>query len=322
MSPPSPLLEVTDLVVTYPDRAGGPPLRAVDGISLRLERGQTLGLVGESGCGKSTTGRAILRLTPAAGGRCCFDGREVFSLDATELLAFRRRAQIVFQDPFNSLNPRLTVHQMLAEPLWIHRRAGRREMPQRVAELLRRVGLEPAMAGRYPAQFSGGQRQRLGIARALAVEPELLICDEPVSALDVTVQAQIVNLLQDLSRDLGLALIFIAHDLAVVRHLADRVAVMYLGRIVEEGPADAIYERPRHPYTQALLAAVPVPDPTARGRRASPAGEAADVEAPPEGCRYAPRCPLAAAVCVRRPPLVGGVACHRASGPVEFDCSG
>ncbi|MBI5833143.1 MAG: ATP-binding cassette domain-containing protein [Armatimonadetes bacterium] len=305
------LLRVTDLVVEYPGRAGGPPLRAVDGISFAIPRGRTLGLVGESGCGKSTTGRAILRLTPTARGAVTLDGRDVLALHGGGLFELRRRAQIVFQDPFSSLNPRLTVLSTLAEPLLLHRRAARREVRDRVAVLLEQVGLTPDMMHRYPSQFSGGQRQRIGIARALAVEPELLICDEPVSALDVTVQAQIVNLLRDLQEQLELTLLFIAHDLSVVRHISDEVAVMYLGRIVEHGPGDRVYETPRHPYTQALLSAVPKPDPEAPRDRILLTGDVPSPSDVPSGCRFHPRCPQVFGPCAEvDPPVVDGVACH------------
>ncbi|MBI2302878.1 MAG: ABC transporter ATP-binding protein [Armatimonadetes bacterium] len=266
MSEAAPLLEVRDLTVCFDGPDG--PVRAVDGISFDVRVGRTLGLVGQSGCGKTTTGRAVLRLVRATGGTCLLHEQDVFALRGGELLAFRRRAQMVFQDPFSSLNPRLTVRQILAEPLCIHHRATRREMPERVAELLRDVGLEPGMARRYPHEFSGGQRQRIGIARALAVEPELLVLDEPVSSLDVTVRAQIVALLEALQARHGLSYLFIAHDLGVVRRLSDTVAVMHQGRIVEIGPAAEVYEQPQHPYTRELLAAVPVADPTRRRGRA------------------------------------------------------
>ena len=309
MNDAPPLLEVEDLAVEYPGRTGGPPVRAVDGVSLCVARGETLGLVGESGCGKSTTGRAILRLQSHRAGACRFAGEDVFALRGRDLLAFRRRAQIVFQDPLNSLNPRLTVLQTLAEPMLIHRRAKGRAVTAKVGELLERVGLEPDMMRRYPAQFSGGQRQRIGIARALAVEPELLVCDEPVSALDVTVQAQITALLAQLQADLGLALLFIAHDLGVVRRLSGRVAVMYLGRIVETGTRDEVYDDPRHPYTQALLSAAPIPDPTVRRQRIPLLGDVPSAAAIPAGCRFWPRCPRAAERCRAAEPPAGRAAC-------------
>ncbi|MCC7495522.1 MAG: ATP-binding cassette domain-containing protein [Fimbriimonadaceae bacterium] len=302
------LLTVEDLRVTYRGRDDGAPLRAVDGVSFELRAGQTLGLVGESGCGKSTTGRAILRLVRAAGGACRFAGDDVLRFDARRLRAFRSEAQIVFQDPFSSLNPRFTVLQTLAEPLLLHRRCGRSGVRVRVAQLLERVGLDPVWLHRYPHEFSGGQRQRLGIARALAVEPRLIVCDEPLSALDVTVQARIVNLFQDLQRDLGVAYLFISHDLSVVRHLSHEVAVMYLGRLVEQGPAAAVYQDPQHPYTRALLAAVPVPDPAVRRERLPLGGDVPSAAAMPPGCRFHPRCPLATARCARDEPTPRPVA--------------
>ena len=256
-----PLLEVESLRVTFPGRAGGPPVRAVDGVDLTIPQGQTLGLVGESGCGKSTTGRAILRLVHAEGS-CRFDGQDVFGFGPSRLRQFRQEAQLVFQDPFSSLNPRFTVRQTLSEPLLIHRRCNRAALGDRVAELLQRVGLRPDLMYRFPHQFSGGQRQRIGIARALAVEPRLVVCDEPVSALDVTVQAQVVDLLADLQQELQLSYLFIAHDLSVVRHISHRVAVMYLGRIVELGPLGC--PGARSPGSQA-------PHPV--GRRRSVAGQ-------------------------------------------------
>lgn len=316
MSELTPLLEADGLRVEFPSRDGGAPVRAVDGVDLRLDPCETLGLVGESGCGKSTTGRAILRLVPAEG-TCRFAGADVFTFGPAQLRRFRREAQLVFQDPFSSLNPRFTVRQTLAEPLAIHRRCKPAEWRDRIAELLTRVGLQPDMMNRFPHQFSGGQRQRIGIARALAVEPQLIVCDEPVSALDVTVQAQVVDLLSDLQRDLGLSYLFIAHDLSVVRHISQRVAVMYLGRIVETGPRDAVYDSPRHPYTAALLSAVPVPEPGAARRRILLTGDVPSPTAVPSGCRFHPRCPLAEERCRTESPelrSVAGrqVACHLA----------
>ena len=295
-----PLLQVRDLAMHFPMRRGAlgrreGTLRAVDGVSFELGRGETLGLVGESGCGKSTTGRAILRLVEPTAGSVVFDGKDVLAMDARTLRAFRGRAQIVFQDPFSSLNPRLTVGAMLEEALKVHGlhcdAAGRRK---RTGELLELVGLRPEHASRYPHEFSGGQRQRIGIARALSVEPEFIVCDEPVSALDVSVQAQVINLLDDLKQELGLTYLFIAHDLSVVEHVSDRVAVMYLGRIVEIAPAADLYASPRHPYTRALLSAIPRVDPADRspGDTVVLEGDVPSPVDPPSGCPFHPRCPL------------------------------
>ena len=291
-----PLLRVRGLETRFAVRRGllgrtVAELKAVDGVDMDIERGRTLGLVGESGCGKSTTGRSILRLVEPNEGEIVFDGEDVRALDRAGLQRFRRRAQIVFQDPYGSLNPRVSVGAMLEEALWVHGLGGpnRRD---RVVELLERVGLRPEHVDRYPHEFSGGQRQRLGIARALSVEPEFLVLDEPVSALDVSVQAQVVNLLKDLQRDLGLTYLFIAHDLALVEHVSDRVAVMYLGRIVESAPARELYTGPRHPYIRALLSAVPRPDPVGREQRSRIvlSGDVPSPVSPPTGCPFHPRC--------------------------------
>lgn len=284
----APLLDIQNLVKHY---AGRPPVRAVDGVSLTIAAGQTLGLVGESGSGKSTVGRTILRLQEPTAGRVLFDSEDVFALGTAPLRALRRRMQIVFQDPYSSLNPRMTVGRTLREPLEIHRLAPPAQMEARVTALLDEVGLDPTFARRYPHELSGGQRQRVGIARALSVEPRFIVCDEPVSALDVSVQAQVLNLLADLQRKRTLTYLFIAHDLAVVRHIADEVAVMYLGRIVERAPAAAIYTSPRHPYTRALLSAVPEPNPRATRQRIVLSGDIPSPAHPPAGCPFHPRCP-------------------------------
>jgi oligopeptide/dipeptide ABC transporter ATP-binding protein len=283
----TPLLAAREVSKDYPGRAGARPVRAVDTVSLVVQRGETLGLVGESGCGKSTLGRLLLGLEAPTSGTVHFEGHPVEARNPRALRPLRRRMQVVFQDPYSALNPRMTVGDAIAEGLVIHRLCARREMARRVAELMTEVGLNPADAGRYPHEFSGGQRQRIGIARALAVDPDLLICDEPVSALDVSVQAQVLNLLADLQQTRGLAMLFIAHDLAVVRQLAHRVAVMYLGRIVEVGPADQVIGRPAHPYTRALLSAVPGNGATGR---IILAGDPPSPSAPPPGCAFASRC--------------------------------
>jgi oligopeptide transport system ATP-binding protein len=281
-------------------------VRAVDGVTFWIGGAETLGLVGESGSGKTTAGRTILRLIEPTAGHAFFDGRDIFAMERNELRQLRRRAQIVFQDPFASLNPRMTVGDMIREVLSVHKLATRRAAAARVRELLQLVGLSPAHADRYPHEFSGGQRQRIGIARALSVEPDFIVCDEPVSALDVSVQAQVLNLLESLQRRLGLAYLFIAHDLSVVEHVSDRIAVMYLGRIVEMGDTAAVIGDPRHPYTRALLSAVPVPEPGLRRERIVLAGDVPSPTSPPTGCPFHPRCPhpLKDADCARiEPPL-------------------
>jgi oligopeptide transport system ATP-binding protein len=309
---PDPILELLDVRAHFPVRSGfvrsrqTGTVKAVDGVSLSLAPGEVLGLVGESGCGKSTLARAILRLVPVTGGSVMLAGRDLARATAAELRAARRDLQMVFQDPFASLNPRLTVGDALAEPLRVHRVCPPADVPARVAELLSLVGLPAAAAQKYPHEFSGGQRQRVAIARALALRPKVIIADEPVSALDVSIQAQILNLLAALVRDMGLSLIFIAHDLSVVKHLSDRVAVMYLGKIVELGPAADVIERPLHPYTRALVSAIPVPDPAVeRARqRIVLAGDPPSPLNPPPGCAFHPRCPFALEKCkLSIPPL-------------------
>jgi peptide/nickel transport system ATP-binding protein/oligopeptide transport system ATP-binding protein len=292
-------------------------VKAVDGVSFTVEAGKTLALVGESGCGKSTVSRLVLRLIEPDAGTVRFEGRDLGALDANALRAFRRDAQIIFQDPYASLNPRMTVSQILTEPLALHDLVPAARRRERVEELLRLVGLEPRFARRYPHEFSGGQRQRIAIARALAVEPKLVICDEPVSALDVSIRSQILNLLRDLQDRLGLAYIFVSHDLAVVKHIADRVAVMNLGGIVETAAAGALFAAPRHPYSRALLSAIPVPKPQAKRSRIVLEGEMPSALNPPAGCRFHTRCPYVIARCrTEIPPLLAdgtghATACHR-----------
>ncbi|CAM3717306.1 oligopeptide/dipeptide ABC transporter ATP-binding protein [Bordetella sputigena] len=299
----SPLLSVQDLRVHFPtsSRRGAPVVKAVDGVSFDVRRNSIVGLVGESGSGKTTTGRALLRLVPATGGKVLFDGTDLSRLDESAMLPWRRRMQIVFQDPYASLNPRMTVAEILGEALDTHKLA-RDRRHDRIAELLTRVGLNADHARRYPHEFSGGQRQRIGIARALAVEPDFIVADEPVSALDVSVQAQVLNLLQDLQRDLGLAMLFVAHDLAVVNYLCDEVVVMYLGRVMESGPTRRVYAAPRHPYTRALLSAAPVPDPRAPRKRILLKGDIPSPMDPPSGCVFRTRCPHAIEACAQTVP--------------------
>ncbi len=318
------LLEVNNLVMHFPltqgiifQRKVG-AVQAVDGISFGVKRGETLGLVGESGCGKSTTGRAILQLYKPTAGEVVFDGRDLTKLDGGDMRRMRRHLQMIFQDPYASLNPRMTVGNIISEPMQIHHLVAKSQRNQRVQELLQTVGLNPYFANRYPHEFSGGQRQRIGIARALAANPDFIVCDEPVSALDVSIQAQIVNLLQDLQEQFGLTYLFIAHDLSVVKHISDRVAVMYLGKIVEMADRNSLYEEPLHPYTKALLSAVPIPDPVIEKRRERIilSGDVPSPINPPSGCHFHTRCPYVMDVCKRIDPIFADqgrghyVACH------------
>jgi peptide/nickel transport system ATP-binding protein len=313
------LLELRGLATHYALAHG--VLRAVDGVDLDIARGETVALVGESGCGKSTLGKALLGLAPVSAGSVRFDGAELAGLADRARMPFRRRMQMIFQDPFGSLNPRRTVGEILEAPLVVHGLGARAERRARVAALIDQVGLRQDAVHRYPHEFSGGQRQRIGIARALALQPELIVCDEPVSALDLSIQAQILNLLVALKRELGLAYLFISHDLGVVRYFADRVLVMYLGRIVESAPAAALWDRPRHPYTQALIAAVP--DPSRRRHAAPLTGDLPSPQDVPSGCRFHPRCPLAGELCRRVEPQPQAcdeghiVSCHAVAGDLS-----
>ncbi len=319
-----PLLDVKNLKMHFPltqgiifQRKVG-AVQAVDGVSFSVKRGETLGLVGESGCGKSTTGRAILQLYKPTDGNVIFNGSDLTTLDSTQMRKMRRHLQMIFQDPYASLNPRMTVGNIVSEPMQIHKLVAKNERTQRVQELLQTVGLNPYFANRYPHEFSGGQRQRIGIARALAANPDFIVCDEPVSALDVSIQAQIVNLLEDLQEQFGLTYLFIAHDLSVVRHISDRVAVMYLGKIVEMADRNELYDTPLHPYTKALLSAVPIPDPVIEKQRERIilTGDVPSPINPPSGCHFHTRCPYVMDVCKKVDPIFAEqgsghfVACH------------
>ncbi|MBN8492114.1 MAG: ABC transporter ATP-binding protein [Burkholderiales bacterium] len=316
----APLLQVKGLKKHFPIRGGllrrvVDHVHAVDGVSFDMQPGETLGLVGESGCGKSTTGRCVLRLIEPTAGQVLFEGRDVGAMTPQQLRGMTRDMQIIFQDPFASLNPRMTVAAIVGEGLVIHQLAkGPREIEDRVVQLLQTVGLSPDHMRRFPHEFSGGQRQRIGIARALALNPKLLVCDEAVSALDVSIQAQVINLLEDLREQFNLSYIFIAHDLSVVEHISHRVAVMYLGRIVELAPSRALYASPRHPYTEALLSAVPIPDPTVKRPRIVLEGDVPSPIHPPSGCHFHPRCPRAQAQCRTEAPVLRELAPgHRAA---------
>jgi len=325
MSSDAPLLEVKDLVKYYPASRGfleAPRfVRAVDGVSFGIAAGETLGLVGESGCGKSSVARCIVRLNEPTSGRIELRGEDIAHLPESQMRPLRRNLQIIFQDPFSSLNPRHRAGDIVAEPLVNFALAEGAGLDRRVAELFDRVGLRREQMRNFPHEFSGGQRQRLGIARALAVNPALIVCDEPVSALDVSIQAQVINLLSDLQRDLGLAYLFVAHDLSVVEHISHRVAVMYLGKMVEVASRETLFATPAHPYTQALLSAVPVPDPTRRRTRTLITGETPSPIAPPSGCRFHTRCPMAEAICRQVEPELleiaegHAVACHFKKAP-------
>ncbi|MFO7772665.1 MAG: dipeptide ABC transporter ATP-binding protein [Dehalococcoidia bacterium] len=320
------LVQVKDLKMYFPVTKGiirqskVAEVKAVDGVSFDIRQGETLGLVGESGCGKTTTGRCILRLYRPTDGQVIFDGKDLCQLEGESLRQLRRQMQLVFQDPYGSLNPRMKVGDIVGEPLRVHHLAEGREYRAQVAELLQAVGLGASMANRYPHEFSGGQRQRIGVARALAVRPALVVCDEPVSALDVSIQAQTINLLEDLQQQFNFAYLFIAHDLSVVRHISDRVAVMYLGKIVEIASKADIYDNAVHPYTKALLSAVPIADPAieARRRRIILEGDIPSPLSPPPGCSFHPRCPEATAICREQPPVLRPLAgdhlvsCHNA----------
>jgi oligopeptide transport system ATP-binding protein len=324
---PEALVKVSNLKKHFPITSGilvqreVGAVKAVDGVTFTVFKGETLGLVGESGCGKSTTGRTVLQLYRPTSGTVEFEGTELTKLNGEDLRKMRRRMQMIFQDPYASLNPRMTVGRIISEPLKVHNVGNAKEQMERVQYLLEKVNLNPYFVNRYPHEFSGGQRQRIGIARALALNPSFIVCDEPISALDVSIQAQVVNLLQDLQTEFGLTYLFIAHDLSMVRHICDRVAVMYLGQIVEVAPSDELYNNPLHPYTQALLSAVPVPDPDVERKRQRIIlkGDVPSPANPPVGCNFNTRCPVAIDVCFKDEPVLEEitpghwVACHRVS---------
>ena len=324
----APLIEVRDLVKSFPVKGGilqrtVATVRAVDGVSFEINQGETLGLVGESGCGKTTLGRVLVRLLDPTAGHILFDGEDISTLEGDALKRMRSQMQFIFQDPYASLDPRAPVGNSIAEGLVVHGVADPDERHQRVSDMLRLVGLQPAHAERYPHEFSGGQRQRIGIARALVLRPRFIVCDEPVSALDVSVQAQVLNLLKEIQKDLDLTLLFISHNLAVVEHISHRVAVMYLGRIVEMTDRDTLYNDPRHPYTQALLSAVPQSSPGGKTKRVTLEGDVPSPIDPPSGCHFHPRCPIAEGFCATRDVALGAVAnhpdhrvaCHLRAGP-------
>ncbi len=328
----APLVEVRDLVKSFPVKGGIlrrtiATVRAVDGVSFEIDKGETLGLVGESGCGKSTLGRVLVRLLDPTAGHILFEGQDIAALEGDALKQLRSQMQFIFQDPYSSLDPRSPVGNSIAEGLVVHGVANADERHERVCDMLRVVGLQPAHAERYPHEFSGGQRQRIGIARALVLRPRFIVCDEPVSALDVSVQAQVLNLLKELQRDLDLTLLFISHNLAVVEHISHRVAVMYLGRIVEMTDRDTLYRDPRHPYTQALLSAVPQPTPGGTTKRVTLEGDVPSPINPPSGCHFHPRCPIAEAVCATKDVALCDVennpdhrvACHFRTGSPPAD---